>query len=134
MPFVKGNSGNLAGRPPGRTHGAKIRQAIEENTTAILKTVIDAAIAGDMQAAKILLDRIIPVLKAQALPVTVPIGETLPDTGGNIIVATLTGSIPPDVGAALITALSNQGRLIELQELAERLLRIERQLLQDKKI
>lgn len=133
MAFKKGESGNPAGRRPGTTAGAKLRQSIESKAPAILKTVIDAAIGGDLAACKILLDRIIPVLKAQALPVIVDVGASLPETGGNVINATMTGEIPPDVGAALITALSNQGRLIELQELAERLQRIERQLSQDKK-
>ena len=128
MAFKKGESGNPSGRRPGTTAGAKLRKSIETKAPAILKTVIDAAIGGDLAACKILLDRIIPVLKAQALPVNVPIGETLPDTGGNIIVATLTGSIPPDIGSQLITALANQGRLVELQELAERLQRIEKTL------
>jgi hypothetical protein len=40
----------------------------------------------------------------------------------------MTGKIPPDIGSQLITALSNQGKLIELQEMAERLQRIEKQL------
>jgi hypothetical protein len=40
----------------------------------------------------------------------------------------MTGKIPPDIGAQLITALSNQGKLVEFQELADRLARIEKQL------
>lgn len=38
------------------------------------------------------------------------------------------GQISPDIGSQLITALSNQGKLIELQEMQERLQRIEKQL------
>jgi hypothetical protein len=48
--------------------------------------------------------------------------------GNEIIRATLSGEIPPDIGSQLITALSNQGKLIELQEMQERLQRIEKQL------
>jgi hypothetical protein len=40
----------------------------------------------------------------------------------------MTGQIPPDIGSQLITALSNQGKLVELQELTERLDRIEKKL------
>lgn len=40
----------------------------------------------------------------------------------------MSGKIPPDIGSQLITALSSQGKLIELQEMAERLQRIEKQL------
>lgn len=133
MAFKKGESGNPAGRRQGTTHGAKIREAIEKDSHLILKAVIDAAIGGDMQACKMLLDRITPPLKAQALPVVIEIGNTLPETGGNVISATMGGQIPPDIGSQLITALANQAKIIEQQEIIERLARIERQLLQGKK-
>jgi hypothetical protein len=126
--FEKGISGNPSGRPAGKTPGAKLRKAIEHRADDILQAVIDSAIKGDMTACKMLLDRITPTLKAQAFPVSIEPGTTLPETGSNIINATLSGSVPPDVGAALITALSNQGKLVELQEITERLQRIEKQL------
>ena len=126
--FKKGISGNPAGRPAGKTPGAKLRKAIESKATDILQSVINAAIDGDMGACKMLLDRITPTLKPQALAITVPVKDTLPEQGGEIIKATVTGLIPPDVGSQLITALSNQGKLIELQELSERLARLEKKL------
>jgi len=126
--FKKGQSGNPNGRPPGKTPGAQIRKAIVERKDDILAAVIDAAVNGDMQACKMLLDRITPTLKPQATPVNIPTGATLPETGGNVVDATLNGSIAPDVGAMLIRALAEQGKLIELQELTERLQRIEKQL------
>jgi hypothetical protein len=52
----------------------------------------------------------------------------LVEQGSEVIRATLSGEIPPDIGSQLITALSNQGKLIDLEELADRLKRIERQL------
>jgi hypothetical protein len=52
----------------------------------------------------------------------------LAEQGGEIIRATMTGQIAPDIGSQLITALSNQGKLIELQELTKRLDKIEKQL------
>jgi hypothetical protein len=61
--FKPGRSGNVAGRPAGKTPGAKIRKAIEAQADGILKSVIDAAVSGDMQACKMLLDRITPTLK-----------------------------------------------------------------------
>jgi len=131
--FKPGESGNKNGRPPGKTAGAKIREAIEKDSHLILKAVIDAAICGDMQACKMLLDRITPPLKPQAMPVVIEIGDTLPETGGNVISATMDGQIPPDIGSQLITALSNQAKIIEQQEIIERLSRIEKQLLQGTK-
>jgi hypothetical protein len=91
-------------------------------------TLIEQAKNGDTAAAKVLLDRCCPTLKPQAMPICLPVNGTLAEQGGEIIRATMAGQIPPDVGAQLITALSNQGKLIEMQELTERLSRIEKQL------
>ena len=73
-----------------------------------------------------LLDRICPPLKPQALPVNIETGTTLPETGGNVVSATLIGAITPDIGSTLIRALAEQGKLIELQEMVERLQRLEK--------
>ena len=70
----------------------------------------------------------VPFLMPQAMPVNISIGATLPETGGNVVDATLNGSIAPDIGSMLIKALAEQGKLVELQELTERLQRVEKQL------
>ncbi|MDP2902978.1 MAG: DUF5681 domain-containing protein [Methylovulum sp.] len=119
--FQPGKSGNPKGRTPGITPGAKIREAIAENSDLILQAVIEAAVKGDMQACKMLLDRITPPLKAQAMPVKIKNGKTLAAKGGAVVKATFNGEIPPDVGAQLITALAAQGKLVELDELTQRI-------------
>lgn len=121
MAFKKGESGNISGRPPGKTPGAKLRKAIEEQADSILQAVINAAIGGDMQACKMLLDRLTPILKSQALPVSLPISESLSEQGGEIIKATMTGQIPPDIGSQLITALANQAKILEIDDLTKRI-------------
>lgn len=126
--FKKGVSGNPTGRPAGKTPGAKLRKAIETKSDSILQSVINAAINGDMAACKMLLDRITPALKPIAQPICLPVNGSLVEQGGEVIRATLEGQIPPDIGSQLITALSNQGKLVELGELIERLQRIEKQL------
>ena len=126
--FKPGISGNPNGRPKDKTPGTKLRKAIEAKADDILQAVIDAAILGDMTACKMLLDRITPTLKPQALPINLAVVDGLAAQGNEIIKATLSGAVPPDIGAQLITALSNQGKLVELQELAERLSRIEKKL------
>jgi len=125
--FKKGMSGNPAGRPAGKTPGAQLRKAIELRADDILQSVIDAAVNGDMQACKILLDRITPTLKPQALPISLPANETLAGQGEEVIKATVTGEIPPDIGSMLITALANQGKLVEIQELTKRIEQLEQQ-------
>jgi len=125
--FTPGKSGNPAGRPAGKTPGAKIRKAIETRSDDILKAVIDSAVAGDMAACKILLDRITPTLKPVAQPIYLPINETLAGQGGEVIRATMTGQLPPDIGSQLITALANQAKIVEIDDLTKRIEALENQ-------
>ena len=126
--FKKGVSGNVNGREAGKTASIQLRKAINLEAEDIIKVLVEQAKSGDIQAAKVLLDRIVPPLKNQAVPVNIPIGETLPETGGNVVNATMNGSIPPDIGAQLIRALSDQSKLVELEEISKRIARIEKQL------
>ncbi|MGZ8195039.1 MAG: DUF5681 domain-containing protein [Methylosarcina sp.] len=121
--FKPGQSGNPAGRQPGQTPGAKIRKAIEERKDEILQSVIEAAIAGDMQACKMLLDRITPPLKpvAAQIALSVPDGAGLSEQGAVVITATLAGQIPPDIGSQLITALAAQSKIIEIDDHTKRI-------------
>jgi hypothetical protein len=69
----------------------------------------------------LILDRTYPPIKPQALPVSIPVGESLPESGNNIVTATMKGNVPPDIGSQLITALSNQAKLVEVTELIRRI-------------
>lgn len=123
MAFSKGTSGNPAGRPAGQTPGAQIRKAIEDRSTEILKSVIDAAVGGDMTACKMLLDRITPTLKPVAPQITInlPDGAALSEQGAAVIKAAFTGAVSPDLSANLLSALSSQARIIEVDELVRRI-------------
>jgi len=126
--FKKGVSGNPNGRPANKTATILLRKAINEAMPGVIQMLIESALSGDISAANSLLSRCIPALKPESLPVNLLIKETLPEQGDEVIRATMGGRIAPDVGSALINALSNQGKLIELQELGERLSRIEKKL------
>jgi hypothetical protein len=119
--FKKGTSGNPQGRPVGKTPGAQLRKSIELRADDILQAVIESAIGGDMMACKILLDRITPTLKPQAMPISLPVNGSLAEQGGEIIKATMSGQIPPDIGSQLITALANQAKIVEIDELTRRI-------------
>jgi hypothetical protein len=123
MAFKKGQSGNAAGRPAGKTPGATIRKAIEQRADDIVQALIDAAVGGDVAAAKALLDRITPTLKpiAGQVTITLPDGAGLAEQGAAVIQAALNGSIPPDIGSQLITALAAQSKIIEIDELTKRI-------------
>jgi hypothetical protein len=126
--FEKGTSGNPNGRPKDKTPATLLRKSIIGEMPEIINTLVELAKGGDVTAAKVLLDRCCPALKPQAMPINLPVNGSLAEQGREVIRATLSGQIPPDIGSQLITALSNQNKLIEFQELTERLQRIEKQL------
>ncbi|MEQ1621814.1 MAG: DUF5681 domain-containing protein [Methylococcales bacterium] len=119
--YKPGQSGNPAGRPKDKTPATILRKSISDDMPEIIKTLVELAKGGDVQAAKVLLDRICPALKPQAMPISLPTNGTLSEQGNEIIKATMAGQIPPDVGSQLITALANQAKIIEIDELTKRI-------------
>jgi len=78
--FVKGQSGNPNGRPNGTPNKRSLTTAAVEKynsdnggdaLTEIMKSLIDLAKEGDIQAAKLLLDRIEPGYKPQSKPIDI---------------------------------------------------------------
>jgi len=124
--FKPGVSGNPAGRPKGQHPAHKLRNAIVESMPQIIENLVILAKGGDVQAAKVLLDRVCPTLKSQAMPISLPVNGSLAEQGGEIIKATMSGQIPPDIGSQLITALTHQAKIVEIDDVIKRLEVLER--------
>jgi hypothetical protein len=124
--FRAGKSGNPSGRP--KTESARLRVILAEHGEDIVKVVLDAALAGDLQAAKLVLDRISPPLKAQAAPVLLdlPRPDNATGTAVAIIRAAANGELPPDIAAQLVATVGTLARIIEIDELKDRLESLER--------
>ncbi len=117
-----GQSGNPKGRPPGAGEVAKLRAAIAGQVPAILQSLTAAALAGDVQAARLLLERTLPALKPaeQAQALHLPDG-TLTAQGRAVLAAVSAGELAPGQGAALLGAIGTLARVAEVDELARRI-------------
>jgi hypothetical protein len=72
--FRKGVSGNPAGKPQGTRHRLTLmaEELMADDLTLIIKAVVEKAKAGDMTAAKILLDRVVPARKGNFVSFQLP--------------------------------------------------------------
>lgn len=132
MAFVAGKSGNPSGRPKGTPdrRTALVRE-LEADLPAMLSALKTAALAGDVQALKLLLDRLLPVRKSTTEPVELPeLAEagTLPEKVEAVLAAIAAARLPPDVGAQLVNAIGTAARVEEVAELRERMEALERAL------
>lgn len=130
--FRPGMSGNPSGRP--KTESARLRASLAEHGEDVAKVVLDAALEGDLQAAKLVLDRISPPLKAQAAPVLLdlPNSDNATATAAAIIRAAADGELPPDIAAQLVAAAGTLARIVEIDGLKDRLESLERAIKEQK--
>ena len=121
-----GQSGNPRGRRPGSGEVAKLRAAIAEHVPTILERLVAAALQGDVSAARLLLERVCPPLKAteEAAPLALPDG-TLTEQGRAVLGAVAAGERAPGQGAALLGAIGTLARVAEVDELERRLTALE---------
>ena len=133
--WPKGTSGNPHGRrPAGLASVEKLRAALLDELPAILEALVTAAKGGDMQAARTILDRVLPPLKAQELPAFLGAFEgTLAEQGGAILKAMASGALAPGQAAQLLGALAAQAKVREVDELARRIADLERRVEADGK-
>ena len=119
--FPPGTSGNPKGRP--KTEHAALRERLTTDAEDIIRTVIDKAKQGDLAAAKLVLDRILPPLRPTAAPVAVPLpnGTDPVSLAESFLAAAADGRISADTASQLLAATANLTRIIESQELKPRL-------------
>lgn len=88
-----------------------------------------AAKRGDMQAARLILERVLPPVKAieQAVELQLPEGGTLTAKASAVLSAAAAGELAPGQAAQLITALGTLAKIHEIDELADRITKLENQ-------
>lgn len=121
--FAKGQTGNPGGRPGNL---AKLRKTLTDGSEAVAKVVLAAAKKGDMQACRLVLERIVPTLKPMTEPVKFDLDDTdLITTARSIMRAIAAGTLPAEQGKVLLDAVLGMSRVIEVADLERRLKAIE---------
>jgi hypothetical protein len=127
-PFVPGNSGRPAGARNKLTVLAE--QLMADDAEAIVRKVISMALAGDLGAAKLILDRILPVPKSRPVEIALrAVGEhdgekTIVESYGAVVAAVAAGQVSPAEGLELFALIGQQHAA--LSELAPHRLQRER--------
>lgn len=121
-------SPNPKGRPRGIVDKrTRVTQALLDDAHAIARVVIDAALAGDVQAASLVLARVAPVLRAQAERVQFQFDAkgSLTEQVQQVLQAVANGEVAPDMGKQIIDSISALSGVKLVEELEARLDRME---------
>ncbi|MFZ6675258.1 DUF5681 domain-containing protein [Undibacterium sp. Xuan67W] len=121
--FMPGQSGNPKGRMPGVGKVGKLRAAIEKHVPSIIETLVVMAKNGDSQAARLLLERVLPPVRAieQAVALQLPEGGTLTAKADAVLSAASNGTLAPSQAAQLLAALGTLSKIVEVDSLADRI-------------
>ena len=123
--FKAGQSGNVKGRPIGsKAKASALRNRFTADFEAVAAAVLEKAKNGDMQAARIAIDRCLPPLRAVDAPLIIEIDKSAPllEQSRQVLAAGLDGRLPVAQAVQLAGALS---ALAEKSEILDRLAKIE---------
>jgi hypothetical protein len=100
---------------------SKLRTALAADVPDILAGLVASAKGGDTQAARLILERVIPALKPTENTVDLQLPDgSLSDQGRAVLSSVAAGEIAPTQGAALLSAVGTLARVVEVDELMRR--------------
>lgn len=128
--FQKGHSGNPFGRPKGVKNKAVLlaEKLFENEIEEICRQAIELAKKGNIQAIKIVLDRIFPPRKETPVTIDLPVMKASKDileAINQVTLAICCGKISPSDGETLSRIIERQAKAIELNEFEQRLKTLE---------
>ena len=125
---MKGGTRPGAGRKKGSGQAAHYRAMLEPYAEELIQQVVDRAKDGDMSALKLCLDRLCaPLRPTDGLITIVGMADAkeLSDKGELVLVNVANGEITPSEAQHLMTAITSQARIIEVDELERRVAELE---------
>ncbi len=128
--FVKGQSGNPAGKPPGcRNHATRIAETLLEGEVAALtRKAVALALDGDVSAMRLCLERVIAPRRGRHVHLDLPpIGKVadIADTMAALTAAVAAGDITPGEAVAVAKVVEILVRAIEAGDFDRRLKMLE---------
>lgn len=106
----------------------RLLRALDRDLPKLVDAAKKRALEGDPQCLRLLLERTLPARKPAAQAVHLPemaAAQTLTDKAQAVMRAIGDGSLPPDLGAQLLTALGQVARIAEIDELERRIAALE---------
>jgi hypothetical protein len=128
--FEKGRSGNPRGRPVGARHKATLaaEALVDSEAERLTRKAIDLALAGDVPALRICLDRLLPPRRERPVHFTLPSLRSATDAAAAmaaITAAVAAAEITPGEAAELAKLVEAFVKAIEASELDQRLRTLE---------
>lgn len=121
------------GRPKGRGAVAELRDKLAQDVDAIVETLRAQALAGDLQAIRIVMDRLVPSLRPVEQPVEVDLpAGSLSQRAEALVDAAAGGELPVAQAVQLVGAIGTVGRLVEMDEVLKRLEALEGRINQER--
>lgn len=128
--WKKGESGNPAGKPKGtRNRMTNLAIAVlEKDVEAIAGVVTAAALGGDLQAARLVIERLVPPIRERGVSLVLPPIDALEGVSAAqqaILDAVCAGDLLPGEGTTLSGIVEQRRKAIESQELEQRIAALE---------
>jgi hypothetical protein len=128
--WKKGQSGNPDGKKPGSRNKATqmVLAMMEGGAEQITQTIIDAAKAGDLSAARLVLERLAPPMRERPITLDLPAIDNaigISTAQAAILQAAADGELLPGEAATLAGILESRRKAFETQELENRITALE---------
>ncbi|MBS1189671.1 MAG: hypothetical protein H6R10_1463 [Rhodocyclaceae bacterium] len=125
-----GQSGNPAGRPKGSRNRTTLvaLAAMEQGAEEIARMLVEAALGGDISAARFVLDRLCPPMRDRPISIDLPdtrSAEGISKAQQAVLEAVAGGELTPGEGAALAGLVEGRRKALETEELERRIATLE---------
>lgn len=122
--FPPGKSGNPAGKPQGARNKTTLmcEKLMEGDAEDVVKAVIEKAKDGDVQAAKLILERLVPPRKGRPVRIDLPdvlAAMDIVEAHSAILMAASSGDITLEEASLFSGLIDGHRKAIETEELAK---------------